>query len=784
MADTHTVMSKSLAKALMDAGVQHFDFGGLVSSAMGPLGGLIGGAKDLAASSSLQASAPAIERQAELMPQAKDLYSRQTQIYGQQQGLAQQLLAQSQGQGPSVAQNALAQSTGQNVAQQAALMAGQRGAGANAGMIARQAAMAGAGVQQQAAGQAATLRAQEILGAQNALAQQQAQIGSQNLQGMGINQQAIAAQNGAVTQGSLGAQQMNMGRDMANIQGQNQLTGAMLGAIGSVGGKAMGFAGGGYIPGEAEVNGDSPENDRVPALLSPGEVVLPRSVTQSANPVKAASDFMANLQMKKEHKGSYEVHNGKDSFHIAKKGLSNEMQAKLAGLPKFFDGGETDGTIEMPEPEQPESSGGYGVTGSWAEARPAQEFGSMSSQTPQASSPGLAGALGSMQKSANDLGTAQATQQDMMAEQYQKQEDELQAFNAKAQENQTAQATKINALQQDILNNKQDPNRLWNSKSTGEKIGASIAIILGGIGAGLQGPNAKNMALEVINSAIDKDIDAQKSEMNKKQTLLGEYFRESGDMKQAEAQTRMHMLAVNQARIAKTAAATNSPIMMERAKQAAAAIEVQKQQMLATVAQNQAKNELVNRAESGGNQDMTSVINTLAKVDPKKATELRARYVPGVGMASTPEGGKAVRDMQASVGAVKEAVGKLKEIVKTPYKSLSLEKRAEADTIRNSLVGALRVPITGPGAMNDGEREMLMKMIPDVTSFSTLDKQSLARLNSLESTMDSKYNRMLDANNIKAPKAQASNPMEGKTVRNAAGERLKMKNGKWVPLGR
>jgi hypothetical protein len=47
------------------------------------------------------------------------------------------------------------------------------------------------------------------------------------------------------------------------------------------------FAGGGQVPGTPEVDGDTEKNDKVHALLSPGEVVLPRSVAK--NPRKAAS---------------------------------------------------------------------------------------------------------------------------------------------------------------------------------------------------------------------------------------------------------------------------------------------------------------------------------------------------------------------------------------------------------------------------------------------------------------------------------------------------------------
>jgi hypothetical protein len=47
-----------------------------------------------------------------------------------------------------------------------------------------------------------------------------------------------------------------------------------IGAIGSL------FSKGGVVPGQPVVKGDSPKNDIVPAQLSPGEIVIPRSVVQ------------------------------------------------------------------------------------------------------------------------------------------------------------------------------------------------------------------------------------------------------------------------------------------------------------------------------------------------------------------------------------------------------------------------------------------------------------------------------------------------------------------------
>lgn len=59
---------------------------------------------------------------------------------------------------------------------------------------------------------------------------------------------------------------------------------------------------GGHVPGQASVDGDSYKNDTVPAMLSPGEVVIPRSVMQSDDAPKKAAKFVAAVLAKKGKK--------------------------------------------------------------------------------------------------------------------------------------------------------------------------------------------------------------------------------------------------------------------------------------------------------------------------------------------------------------------------------------------------------------------------------------------------------------------------------------------------
>lgn len=65
------------------------------------------------------------------------------------------------------------------------------------------------------------------------------------------------------------------------------------------GGAVQDFRSGGTVPGEPEVHRDSPRNDVVTARLSPKEIVLPLSVTESENAPEAAAQFVANVLREK-----------------------------------------------------------------------------------------------------------------------------------------------------------------------------------------------------------------------------------------------------------------------------------------------------------------------------------------------------------------------------------------------------------------------------------------------------------------------------------------------------
>ncbi len=246
-------------------------------------------------------------------------------IFAQQQQLSNMLMQQAQGQGPNPALAQLNNTTGQNVQQQAALMASQRGAGANTGLMARQASMQGGNIQQQAAGQAAVMQAQQQLAAQSMLGQQQSQIAGQQQNALsGYNQAAQGAQ-GQTLNSINGINSANLGSQQSVNQGNSSMYGNAVqmgaGIIGGAGaamgqggkGKAHGgmiekyanggavsnlgqrMKAGGSVPGDAKVAGDNLKNDTVSAKLSPGEIVIPRSIVNSPGAPEKAAEFVRQV---------------------------------------------------------------------------------------------------------------------------------------------------------------------------------------------------------------------------------------------------------------------------------------------------------------------------------------------------------------------------------------------------------------------------------------------------------------------------------------------------------
>lgn len=136
---------------------------------------------------------------------------------------------------------------------------------------------------------------------------------------------------------------------------------------------------------------------------------------------------------------------------------------------------------------------------------------------------GQAGVLGDqavLEQQRGDIAAKQAEEQYAIK---QKQVADEQAKNAELEAKQQ-QYFAVRAKEHEMLRNAGiaaanahvDPNRMWSSMSTGQRVQAGIGILLAGIGQGLNGDHGANPAMKLITDAIDRDVDAQKVDINQK----------------------------------------------------------------------------------------------------------------------------------------------------------------------------------------------------------------------------------------------------------------------------
>jgi hypothetical protein len=202
------------------------------------------------------------------------------EIQPQQSAFAQQLAQGALGQGPSLADAQMKLAMDRSLQQQMAMAQSQRGT--NPALAGRNAAMGAAQASADIGGQAGVARLQEQRQQQGAFQQY---LGGQQQYQLGALGQA-----GQSAADSAKLIEQQRGADMRLIGGLIQ-GGASAMAAGGGGAKA---AQGGIVKAPEVTPGDHESNDIVPAMLSGGEVVVPKTVVEKGG--KAAGEFVEALK--------------------------------------------------------------------------------------------------------------------------------------------------------------------------------------------------------------------------------------------------------------------------------------------------------------------------------------------------------------------------------------------------------------------------------------------------------------------------------------------------------
>ncbi len=151
----------------------------------------------------------------------------------------------------------------------------------------------------------------------------------------------------------------------------------------------------------------------------------------------------------------------------------------------------------------------------------------------------------------------------------------LDTVQAAQERNETFQQQMVQAnqkLSDDVAKGHIDPNRMWNNMSTGNQILAGISMIAGGLGQGLLvaggAKNATNAALDVINNAVTRDIDAQKQNLDNKKSLISLNMGQARNMDEATLHSMMNATSIVDGQLKLAMAKSASPEALARLQQA------------------------------------------------------------------------------------------------------------------------------------------------------------------------------------------------------------------------
>jgi len=681
--------------------------------------------------------------------------TNQNNVYSQLQGIAN-------GTGPNPAQAMLNQATGANVANQAALMAGQRGASQNVGMIARQAGQQGGALQQQAAGQGATMQANQSL---NAIGQMGNLANTQvsqranaiNAYGQQTNAQqqnalnAIAAQNSAAVAARGGAESLNAQAAARNAGALRSTLGAGASAIGQAAnvlaqpgaqpaaqapvanvdfdmgqmgskpgtmyaahGGQVDMRTGGHVPGQAKVAGDSIKNDVVDAKLSPKEIVLPRSITMHPNAPEMAAQFVRQQLAK----------HGSSKQNFAAGGMLNENEGMVAPPPPPVGASGGWDAPAMPAAPAPAAApapimqGGLAVEGGGSLSQnPTDPYALQQQQYEKGYTSQLKG-IEAEAAAAGQLGQAQAGIEQRTAQNLQRQmgryEQEHQKLIGERQK-----------IQQDIQTGKIDPNRYLGSMETSQKFSTAMGLIMGGIGQGLM-QSGENPALTFLNKQIDNDIKAQQTNLSSKESLLSANMQQLGDLQAATQMTKVTMLDMAAAEMRAAAAKAQNPMAKARALQAAGQLEAQAAPIMSQMA---LKRSLMGGGPGGGGG---------YAMDPSKKIRLMGQS----GIMTEGQQKEALSELKEAQGLVRARENTLDAFEKIDEMK-SLWKQTSEPWDADSRIKALRDPIVAKlsketaGRFTEQDAKMLETLFPHTKD----DPETIAtKRQKLKDLIDEKMN--------------------------------------------
>lgn len=375
-------------------------------------------------------------------------------------------------------------------------------------------------------------------------------------------------------------------------------------------------------------------------------------------------------------------------------------------------------------------------------------------QAPQADQVDAFGKAFEQMKAANaGIAAAQATAAEQAAKAQMQSESEMLRLKNDFEKQVKELNDQDQKLMQDVMSAKIDPDRIWNNTSTGNRVLAGISIILGGLSQGMTGARS-NPAMDVINNAIDRDIDAQKANLQKKSNLLSYNLNKYGRLDAAMAATRMQLLSITQAQINKTAAMSQSSVALNSAKLANAQIDMQKAQLAQSIAGQQT---MQNVLQSPGGIPPSMIMRLPENVRETLVMMPNGNFFPATSKADAERVKKNTENFAGIQKTVQDATTFMAEGRVLPGQ----DRKGTADFLDSALTIEIK-NLSALGVLTKDDMKIIDNMKPDLKA-QTFRNQDVAKAQALNNYINQKINVYYEKNipNYK-PTSITETPIMGK----------------------
>jgi hypothetical protein len=263
---------------------------------------------------------------------------------------------------------------------------------------------------------------------------------------------------------------------------------------------------------------------------------------------------------------------------------------------------------------------------------------------------------------------------------------------------------------------------LFENASTGRKVSAALGIMFGGLAQGFSGGSV-NPVLDVLDKTFKNNLAAKQVALKKiKQEADRAAAKIPDPIKQVKLQKESALL--------QKAMLENEKLMIDR-------------NMGSFNGSTPIPEDQI-RALRGDSKERELLVTV-----PSTKQTFRGNSKEAVSKANT-----ALRDLSPGITSIDNLISAIDDPNFNRF-NLTDERRAALDAETGAVIGALRIPILGPGVMTESERQFMVKLLGSPTRLTTLSSFEKAKLKAVKGVLKRNIKAHLDSAGVTPPPSKA-----------------------------